>query len=93
MRWTQGDGHSEKRGTMRRHEASFDAIDEQGRRHRLHVYVDVLDVGTFGDPDATIDGLRSIETDDGDPVNSLGEGRYEIVTTGQIVTSSDPAAL
>jgi hypothetical protein len=39
-----------------------------------------------------IEGLKQIETEDGHSVNRLERGRYEIVVTGQILTSDDPAA-
>ena len=78
---------------MRRHIATFRAADAQGRSHTLHVYVEIIDAGTYENPGATIEGLRSVVTDDGAAVNRLEKGRYEIVTTRQILTSDDAAAL
>lgn len=77
---------------MQRHDATFAAHDEDGHLHTLHVYIDILDASTFGNPNTEVEGLRSISTDSGDPVNRLDKGRYQVVTTGQILTSADSAA-
>jgi hypothetical protein len=75
-----------------RHESSFDATDEAGGHRTLHVFVDVIDAGTMGDQSATIDGLRSIRTEGGEPVNRLSKGHYQVVATGLILTSSADGA-
>lgn len=75
-----------------RHKLSFDAVDETGTRHRLDVFVEILDIGTHDDLNAEVEGLMRIRTSDGDPVNCLEKGRYQIVTSGLIVCSDDPAA-
>jgi len=74
-------------------ESSFEAIDQWGNRHTLNVYVGIIDAGTNDDPDAEIEGLRSMQTADGDFVNRLEKGRYQVVGSGLILTSSDPGAL
>ncbi len=75
-----------------KHTRSFDAIDEDGNAHTLHCYQEMIDAGTFDNPNATIPGLMEIETDDGRKVNHKGKGEYEIVQTGQILRTSDPDA-
>lgn len=75
-----------------RHESSFDAFDDQGNRHVLHVFVDIIDSGVMGDPDAELEGLWSIITDDGESVNRLNKGEYLVVATGLVLKSSDPSA-
>lgn len=74
------------------HKYSFSAQDDTGKAYILHVYVDILDAGTFDNPTATIEGLKSLQTSDGEPVNRLEKGRYEIVRTGQQLNSSEPDA-
>jgi len=74
-----------------KHTGSFTATDANGRRYDLHVYItyiDVTDSGGHGE----IDGTSSIKTLDGQHVNRLGKGLYEIAATGVVLTSSDPAA-
>jgi len=74
------------------HRGSFTAVDEEGHEHTIHIYVDVVDAATMGDPNAEIEGLKSLKTEDGGNVNRLEKGKYQIVQTGQILTSGDPAA-
>jgi hypothetical protein len=75
-----------------RHKSSFIAIDETGTRHRLDVFVDIVDTGTLNDPNSDMEGLTRIQTPDGGPVNRLEKGRYQVVASGLIVRSDDPAA-
>ena len=75
-----------------RHKSTFDAYDEGGQRYRLHVWVDVHDVGDREDPDAEIEGLKSIATDDGRAVNRLEKGVYQIVGPNIRLRSDDPEA-
>jgi hypothetical protein len=71
---------------------SFDAVDTAGKRRTLHVFVDIIDAGHFGDPDAEIEGMRAIRTSDNKSVNWLGSKKYQVVETGEILTSDDPDA-
>lgn len=71
---------------------SFDAIDANGNRKRLHVFVDIIDAGHFGDPDAEVEGMKAIRTSEGESVNWVGAKTYQLVSTGQILTSDDPDA-
>lgn len=65
----------------------FWAVGTTGQRYQLVDRVDLLDVRTFGDPHATpLEGLHELRTSDGMSVNFLGNGRYEIVQTGEILT-------
>jgi hypothetical protein len=75
-----------------RHKSSFPAQDREGKTHRLKVFVEILDVGTLGNPNAEIEGRMSIKTRDGDSVNRLDKGKYEIVQSGAILTSDAPEA-
>ena len=70
----------------------FTATDEDGTEHRLLVYQQFIPAGSFDDPSAVIPGLRRIVTEDGESVNRVRKGEYEIVQTGVRLRSSDPDA-
>ena len=74
------------------HRRSFKAIAEDGTRHIIEVYVTVLDAGTLENPHGTVDGLKTLRTRNGQSVNRLDKGRYQIVSTREILTSDDPEA-
>jgi|688.fasta_scaffold516184_2 hypothetical protein len=71
---------------------SFNAVGESGRTYTLHEWVDKIDAGTLSDPNATLDGLKRIVTDDRGPVNFLEKGKYKLVMTGEILRFTDPDA-
>lgn len=71
---------------------SFSAVDAAGKRKILHVLVDIIDAGHYGDPDAEVEGMKAIRTSDGKSVNWLGSKKYQVVETGEILTSDDPRA-
>jgi hypothetical protein len=67
---------------------SFPARDGQGKTRSLDVFVE--DAGTRGNPKAEVERLRILRTREGQHVNRLDKGRYQIVETGEILTSDDP---
>lgn len=75
-----------------RRKASFEARDQEGNTYQLEESVEVLDASSMSNPNGEIEGLRSIATSAGSPVNRLGKGKYQIVATGQILTSDSPQA-
>ena len=75
-----------------RHKQSFQAIDDNGVAHTLHVFVKIIDVANFDDPNAELEGMKSYRTADGKAVNRLEKGKYKIVSTGQVLCSEDPSA-
>jgi len=75
-----------------RYKLSFIALDDTGERHRLHVFVEILDVSSRDDPSAEMEGLMSIRTDSGGAVNRLERGQYLIVAGGLRLHSDDPVA-
>jgi hypothetical protein len=75
-----------------RHKQTFEATNERGDPTTLHVFVQILNTATFGDPYGDSEGLKRIVTDDGQAVNWLGKGRYRVVVTGETLTSDDPDA-
>jgi hypothetical protein len=70
----------------------FTAVDDAGIPYRLVVYEERVSVATRADPSAVAPGLKRIVTEDGQSVNGLKKGEYQIVTTGVILRSSDPDA-
>jgi hypothetical protein len=72
---------------------SFFAVDGEGRRHKVLIYVDVKEVRTL-DGSTQKDGRPFLQLEDGTHVNQIEKGKYE--TAGAIVdftlTSNDPSA-
>ena len=77
---------------MERLMQQFEATDEQGTTRRLMVYQDFVDAATMGNPNVEVPGLKRIVTEDGQNVNRLETGKYQIVQTGEVLTSSAPDA-
>src|SRR5215813_5026358 len=75
-----------------RKKGSFIAKDAQGRSRLLYVWVHITDVGHILDPDAEIEGMIEIRTESGRNVRVIAKGQYEIVQTGEVLTSDDPEA-
>ena len=70
---------------------SFMASDKEGRSYQLKTYVEKIDVTTLRSAfRETIDGMKSIRTSSGEPVNYIEKGRYQLVSTGQELKSTDP---
>ena len=74
------------------HRRSFKAVDDAGREYVIHEYVDIIDVSSYGEPNATKEGIRRLTTGQGGNVNYLAKGEYQIVSTGVRVRSQDPNA-
>ena len=67
-------------------------MDNNGHRHQLNVFVDIIDAGTLSNPNAEKEGLMFIKTSDGAVVNRLEKGKYQIVVTNSILTSDEQDA-
>lgn len=76
------------RRSKKRKTATFAAHTEDGHQVTIHEITEFLEVGT---PDET-SGLAELLTDDGRPVNRIEKGKYQLVATGEILTSDDPNA-
>jgi hypothetical protein len=74
------------------HKGSFTAVDEEGQRHIIHIYVDIIDAASFDGPNAEIERRKTLRTEQGGSVDYLEKGKYKIVQTGQILTSNEAAA-
>jgi len=71
---------------------SFQAVGLVGNIYNIVVYTDIQRCGDTSDPAGEVDGRRSYRTMTGLTVNCLGMGRYEILETGEELTSDDPNA-
>jgi hypothetical protein len=71
---------------------SFEAYNAQGVTRWIYVYVDILDVSSPGNPNSEIEGLRNLRTKSGHHVNRIDKGKYQVVETGEMLTSDDPLA-
>lgn len=79
-------------GKETRNTGSFVAVGEDGMEHTIHITSEIAGMGTRGNPNAERKGMKQLRTQDGDAVNRLGKGKYEIVMTGEILQSDDPDA-
>lgn len=70
----------------------FTAFDEDGKEYRLRSYQGYASAATRANPSAVAPGLKRIVTEDGESVNRVKKGEYEIVATGVILFTSDPDA-
>jgi len=77
---------------MLRYKTSFPAQDANGNTHWLDVFVEILDARAMGNADEETEGLIEIKTRIGDFVNRLEKGKYEIVESGEILTSDHDEA-
>ncbi len=71
---------------------TFEAKDSQGRPRKISVWANVR---TTKDLDGVVSrqfGIPSLKTAEGFHVNVIEKGRYEVVPTGEILTSDDPLA-
>lgn len=75
-----------------RHDGSFIAVGADGDEYMIDIFTEVRDAGSFENPNATIDGMKSLRLRGGGNVNRLDKGKYEIVQTGVVVQSTDPDA-
>ncbi len=71
---------------------SFDAHNSQGGTTLIDIYVDILDASTIENPEAELEGFKSLRTRTGQHVNRLEKGKYQVVVTGEVLTSNDPLA-
>lgn len=67
---------------MQKLKGSFVAKGDDGKDYIIEIYVDLVDVGTHDDPSSIIEGLKTLQTEDGLKINRIGKGEYELVQTG-----------
>jgi len=71
---------------------SFRASGSDGQTYTIDIWVDVLDAANSLDPNAKIDGLRSLRLKDGTRLNRVAQGHYQTVDGQLDLTSPDPSA-
>ncbi len=76
----------------RRRTRSFVAYREDGGEVTIDEFRDFNEVSTTDSIDE-IPGMKMLMTNDGQHVNRIGKGKYQIVETGQILTSNDRTAV
>jgi hypothetical protein len=77
---------------MQKLKGSFVAKGDDGKDYIIEIYVDLVDVGTHDDPNATIEGLKTLQTEDGLKINRIGKGEYKLIQTGLRLHSISPDA-
>ncbi|MEW6651025.1 MAG: hypothetical protein AB1453_12665 [Chloroflexota bacterium] len=77
---------------MKKLKGRFVATDDKGQDYAIEIYVDIIDASTHDDPNSTVEGLKSLQTDDGLHVNRISKGEYLIVQTGLRLHSDSPDA-
>jgi hypothetical protein len=77
---------------MKKEVGRFVAKSATGKKYTIHVWGTMIDTSTMHGPDSAIGGMTELVLDDGSHVNRLDHG-YQIVATGEILTSDDPNAV
>jgi hypothetical protein len=62
--------------------------DSKGRTYRIQVLEAIIDAGHLGSS-AQLEGMKRLETESGQAVTTLGDGKYKIVVTGEVLTAAD----
>lgn len=78
---------------MRKHKGRFTAVDDTGRPYTIDVHVEIINVGGRDNPHQTREGLLFLQLENGEAVNRLGKGKYQIVSSGVCLTSDEPGVV
>lgn len=78
---------------MKRRTGTLTVQGDDNRNYTIHVYTDFIDVGTRGDLTAEIGDPKELWTAEGNSVNLIKQGVYQILATGVILRSSVPLTL
>ena len=69
----------------------FEARFSSGEKATLYIWQEVVQALSRGVP-CYIPGEKCLRTENGETVTKIGPGRFEIVSTGEVLTSDDPKA-
>ena len=69
----------------------FEARYRSGERATLYIWQEVVQAFSRGVP-CRIPGEKCLRTENGETVTKISPGRFEIVSTGEVLTSDDPKA-
>ncbi len=61
----------------------YDAVDEAGNTHRIHVFTEFIDASALSGPPQWIEGLKAHKMDNGSAVNVEPDGTLIDVQTGR----------
>jgi hypothetical protein len=73
---------------MKKLTGSFTAIGDDGKEYKVLIYTNIIKAGSFEDPKATVEGIKSMVTSNGMTINRLKKGEYQIVQTNVILRSA-----
>ncbi|MEQ3642848.1 MAG: hypothetical protein ABNH17_07395 [Paracoccus sp. (in: a-proteobacteria)] len=71
---------------MEKRTNTYHCTDDQGRKHVVYEFTEIIAAGHSGNPHATIKGMKRLATHDGNAVNYKSEGVFEIVRSGTRIT-------
>ena len=77
---------------MQRCTGSYSAGGNDGRSYTVEVWTNFTSAGHLQDPTPEVAGFRTLCTSDGQNLNYIEKGRYQIVATGVVLQSDDPDA-
>jgi hypothetical protein len=67
---------------IRKKTNEFKTQSPDGKTVMIYEFTEFLDAGSFKEPNARVEGLKSFHTADGMHVNFISESEYKIVETG-----------
>jgi hypothetical protein len=74
-----------------KHTNTFTARSKNGAVYRVNEFTEYLEAGGTGGFQ-WIEGIKSLKTADGEHLNRLEKGKYQVVLTGETLESDDPTA-
>jgi hypothetical protein len=72
----------------RKRTGSFQAVDQLGRSHTVHIDTEYLDAGDG----EWVEGIKYLSLSDGTSLNRTAQGEYQTVSGQLNLKSADPAA-
>jgi len=75
---------------IKKHTKTFNAYSDDDKRFIIYEYTEFENAGSFDNPNAMLEGLKELKTSDGNAVNRIEKGRYQIITPfGEIIVTLD----
>lgn len=70
---------------MEKHKQSFECADAGEKSYTVHEYVQIINVGSFGNLNETIEGLGRLILDSDGSVNDRSDGTFLIVHSDTVI--------
>jgi hypothetical protein len=70
----------------------YQAVGDDGRSYTVEVWTHFAGPAYFQDPGVELPLLKTLQTSDGDKLNYIGKGHYQLVKGGVLLRSDDPDA-